>query len=141
MEHARTPAGSALRREAERPVFARPGGARTVQMITPDTGASALLNGFTDIPPGAGIPLHYHNCEESVLVVSGEATVEIDGMQRPAQAGDVVWVRAGVPHRFFNPSPTDPLRIFWTYASAEATRTLVETGETRRVIGEHGAPA
>lgn len=126
-----------LRREADRPRHARPGGASTVQMITPDTGARDILNGFTDIPPGSGIPLHFHNCEESVLVLAGEALVEIDGETRPAKATDVVWVPAGVPHRFSNPSADTPLRIFWTYASAEATRTLVETGEERRVAVEH----
>lgn len=128
-----------IRHETDRPRHARPGGASTVQMITPETGARAILNGFTDIPPGAGIPLHFHNCEESVLVVSGQALVEIAGETRPATATDVVWVPAGVHHRFRNPSSDTALRIFWTYASSEATRTLVETGETRRVAVEHGA--
>jgi len=131
-------AKSAIRREAERPVHARGGGASTVQMVTPDSGARSFINGFTDIPPGGGIPLHFHNCEESVLVVSGEALVEIDGETRPARATDVVWIAANVPHRFLNPSPGEPLRIFWTYASATATRTLVETGEERPVVSEHG---
>jgi hypothetical protein len=31
------------------------------------------------------------------------------------------------------------MRIFWTYASIEATRTLVATGETRPVAAEHAA--
>lgn len=130
----------AIRREADRVRHARGGGASTVQMITPDAGARNFINGFTDIPPGAGIPLHFHNCEESVLIVTGEAMVEIDGAERPASATDVVWIAAGVPHRFRNPSDSAPLRIFWTYASATATRTLVETGEERPVAAEHGLP-
>ena len=125
--------GSALRREADRPRIARGGGASTVQMITPDTGARDILNGFTDMPPGTGIPLHFHDCEESVLIVAGEALVEIEGRLQHAQAGDVVWIAAGVPHRFSNPSDAQPLRIFWTYASAEATRTLVDTGAVSRI--------
>ena len=122
--------------ERDRPVHARGGGATTRQMITPSAGARNLVAGFTDIPPGGGIPLHFHNCEESVLVVSGRARVEIAGEEHAAAATDVAWVPAGVPHRFSNPSPTEPLRVFWTYASAEATRTLVETGEERRVAEE-----
>lgn len=128
-----------VRREAGRPRIARGGGASTVQMITPDSGARDILNGFTDIPPGAGIPLHFHNCEESVLIVAGRAAVEIDGRRHEAAAGDVVWVPAGLPHRFSNPSAGAPLRIFWTYASAGATRTLVATGEERPVAAEGGA--
>ena len=126
----------AILTEAQRPRISRGGGASTVQMVTPDAGSGAFLNGFTDIPPGGGIPLHFHNCEESVLVVSGRARVEIDGREHDAAATDVVWVPAGVPHRFSNPSATEPLRIFWTYASAAATRTLVGSGEVRRIVEE-----
>ena len=133
--------GSAIRREADRPRIARGGGAATVQMITPDTGAAALLNGFTDIPPGGGIPLHFHNCEESVLIVAGSALVEIEGQTHPAGTGDVVWIAAGRRHRFSNPSDSRPLRIFWTYASAAATRTLAETGEENRIAPRGGNAA
>ncbi len=129
---------SAIRRERDLPKISRAGGATTIQMVTPDCGAHAFLSGFTDIPPGAAIPLHFHNCEESVLVVSGNATVEVDGEQFSAKAGDVVWQAPNVPHRFINPSRTEPLRIYWTYASVDATRTLVETGDTGHILAEHG---
>ena len=128
-----------VRKLADRPRYDRGGGAYTQQMTTPDTGAKALINGFTVIPPGGGIPLHYHNVEESVLIVDGRARVEIDGQESDAEVGDVVWVDAEVPHRFRNPSEDTPLRIFWTYASAEATRTLIETGETRPIVSAAGA--
>ena len=129
-------AKSALLKEAERPKISRVGGASTTQMVTPQCGASAFLNGFTEIPPKAAIPLHFHDCEESVLVVSGAAVVEVDGELFDAVAGDVTWLPAQVPHRFINPSETETLRIFWTYASVEATRTLVETGETGPILAE-----
>lgn len=126
----------AILSESQRPRISRGGGASTVQMVTPDSGARAFLNGFTDIPPGAAIPLHHHDCEESVLIVHGSATVEIDGARHDAFAGDVTWLAAGVPHRFINPAADQPLRIFWTYASTTATRTLVETGETASILAE-----
>lgn len=129
---------SAILSRKDRPAISRVGGASTTQMVTPDCGAAAFLNGFTDIPPKAAIPLHFHDCEESVLVVSGQATVEVDGEMFSASAGDVTWLPSGVPHRFINPSETETLRIFWTYASVAATRTLVETGETGPILAEHG---
>ena len=128
---------SAILRERERPTISRVGGASTTQMVTPGCGAGAFLNGFTDIPPKAAIPLHFHNCEESVLIVSGRATVEVDGEMFNASSGDVTWLPPDVPHRFINPSETETLRIFWTYASVSATRTLVETGETGPILAEH----
>ncbi|MCQ0971295.1 cupin domain-containing protein [Paracoccus sp. TK19116] len=125
----------AILTEAQRPRISRGGGASTVQMVTPDAGSGAFLNGFTDIPAGASIPLHLHDCEESVLIVHGSAVVEIDGTRHDAKAGDVTWLAANVPHRFINTSD-QPLRIFWTYASTAATRTLVETGETAPILAE-----
>lgn len=130
-------AKSAILHEKDLPTISRVGGASTTQMVTPNCGAQAFLNGFTDIPAGAAIPLHFHNCEESVLVVEGRATVEIDGEMFEAVAGDVTWLPANVPHRFINPSRTDKLRIFWTYATVDATRTLVESGETGPILAEH----
>lgn len=128
---------SAILREADFQKISRVGGATTTQLVTPNCGAGAFLSGFTDIPPGAAIPLHYHNCEEAVLVVQGNATVEVDGAQFSASAGDVVWQPENVPHRFINRSETETLRIYWTYASVSATRTLVETGETGPILAEH----
>ncbi len=126
-----------LLRQGDLPSIKRQGGASTVQMVTPACGAGAFLNGFTDIPPGAAIPLHYHNCEESVLIVAGRARIELDGRFVDAEAGDVSWLPEYVPHRFINPSATDSLRIFWTYATVDATRTLVETGVTQPILAEH----
>lgn len=94
-----------------------------------------MLNGITDFEPGAAIPLHTHNCEESVMVLEGEAIAEIDGETRALAAGDTTFIPAGVPHRFVNASDAR-MRIFWTYASIDATRTLVETGDTRRIDAE-----
>ena len=127
----------AILRSSDIQSFSRGNGIYTKQMTTPSCGANALLNGFTDIPPGAAIPLHYHNCEESVLIISGTAQVEIDGAFFTAESGDVTWLPADVPHRFINRSDTEILRIFWTYTSTAATRTLVENGQTAPILAEH----
>ncbi len=122
---------------ADMPRISRQGGASTIQMVTPRIGASAFLNGFTDIPPSAAIPLHFHNCEESVLIVAGNAKVEIDGEFYEAATGDVTWLPAGIPHRFINQSDTHLLRIFWTYSSIQATRTHVATGIEVPIMSEN----
>jgi len=126
-------------RPSEQPLADRGGGARTIPMVTPACGSAQMLNGFTMFEPGARIGLHFHNCEESVLVVEGEAIAMIDGVEHHLKAGDTTWVPAEVPHFFRNPSATASMKIFWTYASIAATRTLVATGETRPVAAEHAA--
>lgn len=127
----------AFLRPSEIPAADRGGGNKTVPLVTRATGTKEMLIGMTTIAAGSAIALHTHNCEESVLVLEGRGIAEVDGEQREVQAMDTTWIPPEVPHRFRNASDTEPLRIFWVYASVDATRTLVETGETRPVSAEH----
>ena len=91
----------------------------------------------TTLDPGAAVPLHIHNCEESVLVMSGRARVHIDGVETDVKPGVTTWIPTGVQHFFRNTSATEPMSIFWTYASIDANRTIVATGVTTRIDEEH----
>lgn len=117
--------------------YERGGGARTIPLVGPKIGAKIFLNGMTIFGPGAAIPLHTHNCEQSVLLLEGNAIAEIDGQRHAIKAGDISWIPEGVPHRFINVSDTEGMKILWIYARVDATRTLVETGETRPALAEH----
>lgn len=127
----------AILRPAELPAADRGGGNTTIPLVTPRVGSRQMLNGITVIAPGKAIGLHAHNCEESVIVLAGQGVVELDGTDHPVGTFDTTWVPAGVPHRFKNTSEAEPLRIFWTYASPLATRTLIATGETHSIASEH----
>lgn len=122
------------------PARRRGGGAKTIPLVTRRTGSTSFINGITIFEPGAAIPLHYHNCEESVLLLEGDAIAEIDGVEHVIAPGDVSFIPAGIAHRFRNLSATKGMKIMWTYASIDADRTLVETGDTRRIDDEHDAP-
>jgi putative monooxygenase len=132
-----TEARGVLFRPSDIPAADRGGGNRTIPLVTRKAGATQLINGITVIAPGSAIQRHFHNCEESVIVLSGEGVAEIAGEEMPVRAQDTTWIPANLPHRFRNASATEPLTIFWTYASVDATRTLVDTGETRSVDSEH----
>ena len=123
-------------RPSERPVVQRGGGVTTIPLVSRACGSTGLINGITIFPPGGSIALHWHNCEESVMVLAGRAVVEIDGALHEMQAGDTTWVPAEVPHRFINASKTEEMRILWTYARVDATRTSAKTGETRSIDEE-----
>ncbi|WP_328603624.1 cupin domain-containing protein [Amycolatopsis sp. NBC_00345] len=135
------PFPSAVLRPAELPSVDRGGGARTIPLVTRARGAAVFLNGITEFDGGAGIPLHTHNCPESVVILDGEAVAEINGTEHRLSTGDTTYVDARVPHRFRNASATAPMRILWTYASVDATRTIVATGATTRVDAEPGPAA
>ncbi|MET0535969.1 MAG: cupin domain-containing protein, partial [Steroidobacter sp.] len=112
----------------------------TIPLVTRRVGSSTLINGITIFDPGAAVPLHSHNCEESVVILSGRALVEIDGVEHEVGTEDATFLPANVPHRFKNASQVESLRILWTYASVDATRTLIETGQTRSIDEEHVKP-
>jgi quercetin dioxygenase-like cupin family protein len=126
-------------RPDELPVRERGGGIRTIPLVTRDLGAAGFISGYTIFPPHGVVPLHTHNCDESVVVMQGRGIAHIDGVDHPVLAGDVTFIPRGLPHGFRNVSDADEMKILWTYASTAATRTLVATGETRRIDDEHDA--
>lgn len=123
------------------PAVDRGGGVKTIPLLTRKSGARSFINGLTIFPGGGSVPLHKHNCDESVLVVSGNALAEIGGEQHEVCEGDLTFIPEGVHHRFRNSSPMEELKILWTYASLDADRTIIATGETRRIDDEHSSPA
>ncbi len=125
-------------RPAELPAHERGGGARTTPLVGPAIGATAFINGITAFAPGSAIAVHSHNCEESVMLLEGEAVLDIEGREIHLQPLDTTWIPPGVAHRFRNLSATRPMKIFWTYARIDATRTITESGETHPVAAEHG---
>ncbi|MDO5633058.1 MAG: cupin domain-containing protein [Paracoccus sp. (in: a-proteobacteria)] len=126
----------AILRPDELPVNDRGNGARTIPLVTRKCGSTSMINGITAFDPGAKIGVHFHNCEESVMILEGEAIAEIDGQRHALKAGDTTWIPANVPHRFLNESDA-LMRIFWTYATVDATRTMVATGIEQSIDDEH----
>ncbi len=115
----------------------RGGGARTTPLVTPSIGTTSFINGMTEFAPGARIAFHSHNCEESVVLLEGHAYLDIDGEVHELNPLDTTFIPPNVPHRFRNRSETETMKILWIYASSQATRTLIETGETRPIAAEH----
>ncbi len=65
----------------------------------------------TSLPPGKGIPLHYHpDFEEIYYVVSGYGLMSIGEEQKEISRGDVVYIPALAPHTLLN-NGSVPLRF------------------------------
>ncbi|MEX3975860.1 cupin domain-containing protein [Paraburkholderia caribensis] len=133
----RTPSGAALLKPESLVTFERGGGARTTPLVNRELGTSSFITGYTSFDPGVEIPFHSHNCQESVVLMEGEAMLDIDGQEYQLKAHDVTFIPPNVNHRFRNLSKTNPMKILWIYANTEATRTLTETGATAAVSAEH----
>lgn len=127
---------AAILRPGQLPVNDRGHGARTIPLVTRKCGSTSMINGITAFEPGAKIGVHFHNCEESVIILEGEAVAEIDGTRHNLKAGDTTWIPSNTPHRFLNESDK-LMRIFWIYADVGATRTMVATGIEQTIDEEH----
>jgi 3-isopropylmalate dehydrogenase len=123
-------------RPAEIEPFDRGTGVRTLPYVGKWNAAdNKVTTGVTEFPAGAGIPLHTHNVEESVLILEGQATAVIGDDRFDLEPGDATWAPAGVPHRFANRGQ-GPMRIYWVYGGREVTRTICATGETFEHLSE-----
>jgi quinol monooxygenase YgiN/mannose-6-phosphate isomerase-like protein (cupin superfamily) len=130
------PPTAVVMRGDDTPVVDRGGGVRTTYVATRDVGARAFMTGTTEFEPGAFVRPHSHNCEESVVVLAGRGRFECEGRAAEMEAGDATWVPIGATHRFVNIG-ANPLRILWTYGSAEPTRTFADSGETVAIEPPH----
>jgi quercetin dioxygenase-like cupin family protein len=119
---------SAVVRESEIKAFSRGNGVETRLVIGENVGAR-FTTGFTKFPAGSAAPMHYHNCDEQVTIIEGEAEAEIEGVKSLLKARDSTFIPAGKPHRFINVG-SDPLVILWIYDAEHVTRTFAETGQT-----------
>ncbi len=120
-----------LIREAEAEVVDRGGGVRSIPLMNGANGAIAVTTGMTIVDAGAGLPLHFHDTEECITCVEGEAHSVVDGEEFVLRPYDHIWIPEGAHHRFWNEGQTR-MRILWTYGKPEVMRTFVQTGETVR---------
>ncbi len=120
---------------AKIPVVPRGSGVETKPLLLGSTGAQAFVSGISTFPVGGALKLHQHNTEEMVVLLEGEATVEVGGAQYPIVPYDTVHVPAGTDHRFINRGAV-PMRILWVYGSTHVTRTFADTGETFEHLSE-----
>jgi mannose-6-phosphate isomerase-like protein (cupin superfamily) len=81
------------------------------ELLTPDLQRKLEVMTAT-LGPGAStadMPMP-HEGEECLLVLQGQAALDVGGGQYLLEAEDSIYIDAGVPHRITNPSATETLR-------------------------------
>lgn len=91
--------------------------------------SAAITTGMSTYPTGAGAPLHVHNYDEQVTLLSGVGEVESDGEVPPLVPHESTYIPQGRAHAFRN-TEEEPMTILWIYPTQELIRTLMATGET-----------
>jgi quercetin dioxygenase-like cupin family protein len=72
--------------------------------------------------PGQGPPLHTHPYVEVAFTIEGCALITVGDQEREVEAGGVVVIPAGTPHRFINSGDTT-LRQIDVHASPRFIQT------------------
>ena len=94
-------------------------------MVGEDSGASEISSGITSFAPGSSNTTHFHNAEESVIVIEGEGVMVIGGEEHHVKPNDAAFITPGTHHRIVN-TGDKPFRIAWSYATIHVSRTLVD---------------
>jgi quercetin dioxygenase-like cupin family protein len=84
-----------------------------------------LSGGRYVLDAGATDPQSPHTEDELYIVMSGKATVFVGGETRPIVAGSIVFVAAGVEHRFLDIE--ERLVLLVVFGPAEYSRSTPET--------------
>ncbi len=95
-------------------------------------GSHGICGGYGRFLPGASLPCHTHDFDESITIVGGKATCLVAGRKYELSGYETAFVPQGKPHRFINTS-TEEMAMIWVYAGDEPDRQIVDarycTGE------------
>jgi mannose-6-phosphate isomerase-like protein (cupin superfamily) len=80
-----------------------------------------LSTGLYVLPAGGTDPQQPHTEDEIYVVMSGRATIRVGAEDRPVRPGSIVFVTAGVGHRFH--SIEEELRLLVAFGPAEGSRS------------------
>ncbi|MDA1128759.1 MAG: cupin domain-containing protein [Chloroflexi bacterium] len=102
----------------------RPGVVLT-SLVDGGTGATQISSGVAEFAAGASAPTHYHDAEESVIVIEGEGLIVINGAEHIVRPNDAAFISPGAHHSIANHGE-QPFKISWTYASIDWSTTQIE---------------
>lgn len=113
-------------RDADVPAFERFGNYMQ-GLATPSRGSAEVMVWRTRVAPGGGPPVHKHDRDEVVVIVSGTGTFsEADGPREPYGPGDTIFAPAGVPHELL---ADEGVAVEWIACMPTGTKTFREDGE------------
>lgn len=122
------PAGSAGHAGAERvsrhattPWHDAAPGARFQDYYHRDLGCQEMSGGYALFAPGARLPCHLLDCDESITVVEGTATCVVEGRQYPLSDLAAALVPRGRCHHFLN-NTSQPMAMIWACAGPLSQR-------------------
>lgn len=101
--------------------------------------ARKLTTGLVTFAPGSQLPPHTHTFTESITLLSGAMTIEVEGRSYALKKLDNAVIPAGVVHAARNTSTNYPAVVHAALATDSPSRTLVDKFFPRRMMPEDSA--
>jgi mannose-6-phosphate isomerase-like protein (cupin superfamily) len=81
------------------------------------------------MPPGAAEVRHFHHrAQQFFYILSGEATMEVDGRSVVLASGQGIWIPVGTPHQMKNESGEEVHFLVVSQPPSHGDREIVPSG-------------
>jgi len=94
-------------------------------LFSADLGSQGLCGGYGVFEPGARLPCHRHEFDESITIVQGEATCVVEGRRHQLSGNATALVPQGLCHYFINLT-LEPMAMVWVYAGDKPDRIVMD---------------
>lgn len=84
-----------------------------------------MSGGYGLFHPGGRLPAHVHDFDESICIISGQATCVVEGRRYAMSDCATALQPRGRVHYFINET-TAPMEMIWVYAGPEPARIVVD---------------
>jgi quercetin dioxygenase-like cupin family protein len=94
-------------------------------LFSGDSVAQGICGGYGFFEPGARLPCHRHEFDESITIVQGTATCVVEGRRHELARNATALVPQGLCHYFINLT-LDPMAMIWVYAGDKPDRIVMD---------------
>jgi quercetin dioxygenase-like cupin family protein len=94
-------------------------------LFSTEFGTRGICGGYGVFEPGARLPCHRHEFDESITIVHGTATCIVEGQRYELADNATALVPEGRCHYFINLT-LDPMGMIWVYAGDRPDRIVVD---------------
>jgi len=94
-------------------------------LFSAELGAQGICGGYGVFEPGARLPCHRHEFDESITIVQGTATCIVEGRRHELSGNATALVPEGRCHYFINLT-LEPMAMIWVYAGDRPDRIVVD---------------
>jgi quercetin dioxygenase-like cupin family protein len=94
-------------------------------LFSAELGSQGVCGGFGVFEPGARLPCHRHEFDESITIVQGTATCVVEGRRHELSGNATALVPQGLCHYFINLTLA-PMAMVWVYAGDKPDRIVMD---------------